>query len=364
MSKNLKIVKTKESYTFYNLSFSIGYYSIYRKTCEDLVFVSNGDVKIDSSFVFTPTEEGEYEVQVIVEDTTDTITISHYPTLLKSIVKNIEKALCNCNDDFGNNDCLTKKERQCLLYQDLYTELGLATGIIKPLTNNVSNYNVITEYISYAVDFYKCDLFKHFCTKEVHLKIQGSSNYSDVLQKKIICINYLALYFYEKYITDDLKEYQDFVDNKYNYKTIKSCILKAGLDVRELEDLFSSLTYDLFYEPSELVCNFNAFINIDPVTTKEFTFSTDEYLNGVYDSFKIKNVSDITESFLNKILYKDSTFMVTMKVRKKEEVVSILPGESVDVDIVFKGRKPLSTNLSLTAKYNNSVFNNYKITFN
>lgn len=365
MSKNVKIVKRKESYTIYNLTSNIGYYSIFKKTCSNSEIIDSGDIIINGSFNLTPKEDGEYIIKITLGTNTEEIIITHYNTLIKSIVSDIEKALCNCDCGCdGNSDCFPTEAKQCLLHQNLYSEIQLATFLIKTITNCNENYNIIKEFITQAIDLYKCDLISLFCDKQLELKIKGSYKYSDKLQKKLLAINYLSLYLYENSITDQLDEYKLYLNNKYKYNIIRECLIKTGLDIYDLEGLFSSLLYDACYEEEGLICSFNDFVNTVAPTTKEFTFNINQNLNGVYDTFTIQNTSLDTKLFINKTLYKDSVFEVQMKARTIENPVEVLPNETLEIDIIFIGKKGFTTNLNISAKYDSSTFNTYKITFN
>ena len=106
MSTNLKIIKRKETYRIYNLSSEVGYYSIGKKSCSSSEEVVNGNITANSSFTFTPSSDGEYLLTITLTSSSESVIITHYPTLIKSIVKDIEKALFNFDSDCcENEDC-------------------------------------------------------------------------------------------------------------------------------------------------------------------------------------------------------------------------------------------------------------------
>ena len=102
----INIVKVKEDYNIYNTSSNSVYYNITEKNCEGIETVLLSGNIIEQSFITFSNQE----------EITKHISISHYPTLLNSFVKNLEELFC-IEDDCGCNDiedinCIGKKAKQ------------------------------------------------------------------------------------------------------------------------------------------------------------------------------------------------------------------------------------------------------------
>lgn len=369
MSNNLfKITKRKEEYKIQNLTSFIGYYSVIKSSCNGEEEIANGNIQANDSFMFIPTEDGDYIFNINLNEVVHSFIITYYPTLLKSVIKDTEKALCNCGCgcEDNNDDCVPKEAKQCLENQNIYSESQLLLSLIKTITNCKENYNLIKDFISESIRLNKCNLFSLFCSKELEVKIKGKAKYNNSIQKKLISINYLALYYYEKQISDTLPEFVSYVNEQFNYNIIKDCILKAGIDVLQLETLFSSLYYDNCYNVDDYtpVCSIGCFTPMITPNLHIFNFNVNDNLNGIYHTVSIKNTCIDEQLFVNKTIYEDSSFKVKIKNKTSFSTLLVQPGQVFDVDIIFIGTKTVSNILNIPFIYETVLINTYKIFFN
>ena len=133
-----------------------------------------------------------------------------------------------------------------------------------------------------------------------------------------------------------------------------------------MEELFSSILYDNCYdeETEDPICSFGCFTPMITPTTLIYNFNINQNLNGIYHTLTIKNTCLDEQIFVNKTLYKDTDFEVKVKAKNTETNISVLPGATIDVDIIFIGTKSVSTILNIPFVYETILMNNYKIVFN
>ena len=175
-------------------------------------------------------------------------------------------------------------------------------------------------------------------------------------------IYYLCLYLYEKEITNKEKEYITYLDNKYNYKVLKACILKAEIDILLVENLFSEIYYDACGAP-EPVCDLSCFQPTIAAVDKLYDFAINEQLDGIYDTVILKNTCGTPQYFMNRTIYRDDTFSVRAKSQSSTNPTEVQPGEEILVNIVFKGTKSEYSLLNIPFNYEGTLVNTYKIRF-
>lgn len=352
----IKLVKAKESYIFYNLTDYDGYYTINHKTCNKSVQILTADLKKKSSSTFISIGEGEYIITFYLGEKKEKLVITHYPSLLKSVIKDVKIALCNCDCDCKDN-C---HEDSCVTYKNLFGDISFLTNIYKTISTCKYN-NIIREFITYAIEYYKCQLFNIFCSKELDTRIEGTADYSDKMFRKIIAIHYLAFYLYEKMITSPLEENVSYLNKVFRYKTIKECILKAGIDIMEMENLFSYLTYCPDEEP--VICNYGCFIPVEEPSTFTYTFETNISISGIYHVTNIKNSCLDTVYFLDRLIYSDPEFKVKARNTLGESMPGFLSEEIASVNIIFEGTKSEPSYIKIPYKIDNVLINTYIIEF-
>ena len=341
----INIIKVKEDYNIYNTSSNSVYYNITEKNCEGIETVLLSGNIIEQSFItFSPTKDGEYLLTFTnQEDITKHIIISHYPALLNSFVKNIEELFCIENDcgcnDIEDINCIGKKAKQCLKYQNVLSESLFLFGLTRTLSPCIENYNLLFNALYDNLDSNRCSLFSYFCEGQLDNKIKGTYNYNPNFIKKQIALIYLLLYFYEKELTPTEKIYIDFLNNKYNYNVLKQCVSKTGIDILEVEQSF---TLNYFNGCEDIpVCTLGCIISNELYQEYTDTFDLNQQLNGIYHTIIVKNTCSTPQLFVNKAIYTDNTFSVIVKANSSTNPTTINPGEELTLNIIYKGTKPV-----------------------
>lgn len=356
--KIVKMLKEKETYNFLNLLASPGTYSIVKKGCSSFNTPAiTGNITANGTFIFNPERDGEYIITFSVDDKKQTIILTHYPTIIKSIIKSTNSALCNCG--CGCEGECDSEAKACLTYQTIFAETQLVMGLLKSMPN-CEGKDVVKLFIYLAIDLYKCDLFSLFCDKELELKLKGQAEFSSRLTKKLIAINYLALYFYEKWISNPLEEYVKFVDNKYKYRYIKDCLLKAGIDIFALQTIWDQLTTPCYTPP---VCGASCFANVVDPSLHVYTFIVGTQLNGIYHTTTIKNNCSDSAIFIDRSIFLDNDLKVEVRNKSGTNPATILPGATLDLDIKFIGTKPQPSIINIPFKYKNILIDTYELRF-
>ena len=354
-----KVIKEKEQYRLYNNGEFSLFITIVLKGCnQEEVPVLTANIESHANFLFTPEKDGEYIVSYSLLDVEEQIIISHYPSLISSVVSGLNDLLCNCHSSIN---CLSKNQVIALKTQNVFNDIMLLFGLTRSIVYCESNYNVLYEALYNSLSFYKCNLFSLYCEKELDLKIQGNSPYNNEITKKVISIIFLILYFYEKEITNPDIEFIKYLDEKYNIVELKNCILKQEIDILEIEHQFSSVYFNKCLDvPS---CDLNAFEAVTSYFEKSFTFNIGETINGIYDTVILKNVSNKQQYFFNFSLYRDNDFAVMLKAVSSINPTIVAPGEQIEVTTSFIGKKSAYLVLPISYMLDGTLLGKYTILF-
>ena len=363
-SSFIKIVKEKENFVLYSLSEDPLYFTLSYKGCtnqEELLY--SGNLTKTTNYKFIPERDGEYAIRYTTSNEEEREHIfTHYPYLTASFIKDLERLLCDCGcDDNNEDDCRDAKGKRCIEFQNIYGEMLLLFGLSRTLSSCNSSYNVLYQALYNSLALYRCELYSLFCAKQLDIKLKDNSVYNESMLKKIASIIYLLLYFYEKEISNQEKEYLDFVDKKYNYKVIKKCVLKTEIDILEIEHLFMSAYYEGCTENG--TCTFGCIIYEDNVFNKQFDFELNVLINGIYDTVNLKNVCGTTELFVNKLLYKDNDVSVLVKSATGVNPTQVLPGEIIPVNVVIRGSKAVYSVINVPFIIDGVTIGTYKLVF-
>lgn len=361
---NFSVIKQKETYIIHNTTLYPGYFSVVKKGCASEVPFVSGNIASNSNATLIPTEDGEYVVNIIINSVEEQFTISHYPLVIKAVVRDLEKSLCNSDCGCGDNtpDCLSKEGQACLSYQLLFGNIGMLMGIIKTINCDNTDVNILAKVANRAINVNKCDLLALFCEARIEVNITGSIKYKPLMFQKIVSIYYLCLYLYEKEITNKEKEYITYLDNKYNYRVLKACILKAEIDILLVENLFTEVYYDACGTP-DTSCDLSCFQPTIASVDKLHDFLINQQLDGIYDTVILKNTCGTPQLFMNRTIYKDETFSLKAVAQSSVNPAEIQPGEELLVNIVFKGTKPSYSVLTIPFNYEGALVNTYKVRF-
>lgn len=354
----VKFIKEKNEYLFYNLTSTIGYYIATYTNCNKKTQIITGTILPNGTIRFVPEKDGEYIITFTIGEDKEKVILSHYPSLIKSVVRDVKEVLC-ADCDCGCHDC-DSEGNACLRYQNVFGDFSLLLGIYKTI-EKCNSKHIIRDFVAQAIQYYKCDLINHFCDKELEVKVEGSAKYSDTMFKKILAIQYLGLYFYERMVNSPLEENVKYLNRLFHWKTIKACVNKAGVDLTDMETLFSMITYCETDIPIE--CTTGCIIPTQPPTVHKFTYWVDEQVQGVQHITSIKNGCPEEDSFVDRLLYKDGTFKVLVRNTQGENPLFLLSGEIADINVIFDGTKAVPTFIRVPFKYKGVLINTYEIEF-
>lgn len=357
--KIVKMVKEKETYKFTNLLSEPIMYSIVKKGCGSFIDNTNtGNIESNFDYTFIPEKDGEFIITFTTLEKKQTLIITHYPTIIKSVIKGVNSALCSHN--CGCDDC-NEEGKHCLTYQNIFAESQLLFGLLKSIPT-CEGKDAIKSFLYHSIDVYKCDLFSLFCDKELNLKLKGTSEFSDVLTKKLIAINFLALYYYELWITNPSKEFVDYVNTKYKFKDIKECLLKTGIDVFILQTIWDQITAPCDFDVP--VCSVGCFKNKEEEGLLTYSFMVNTVLNGIFHTTTIRNTCSDSKLFMDRIIFRDNDLTIKIKNKSGNNPVEVHPGDFLDIDTIFIGTKHVPTVITVPFVYEGQLINTYQLRFN
>ena len=365
---DFSLVKEEETYIISNGSGAKAYYNIVRKGCkgtEELLISDNVD--IDGIITFTPVLDGEYVVTIHKEEglgeddeEKEVIIISHYNTLIKSIVEDLTILLCS-NNCGPSTDC-NKESDAYIKSQIVLGNILLYAGITKTISCDNNDIYVIPKSVAFIIDDIKCDLVQMYCDILLIKRLTGDYKYDTKMLKKMLSIYYLVMYFYEREITST-KVSLDYLNNKYNYYALKACILKLEVDITLTDNLFSQIYYEGCMIDTN-TCDLSCFKPTELPTDKTYAFDVGTQVFGMYDTITLRNTCNTAQVFVNRTIYNDGQFSVKLKSKDPSNNITIAPGASFLVDVVFSGTKSVYTALNIPLNYEGSLINTYLITFN
>lgn len=253
--------------------------------CADYLPFSSGIINPNTNNIQIdfPTD-GDYNLYLVRGNQFDfaNISIRNYLRLQKGLIFNLKQALCGdpCNTC---KDCLGQGLDDCVSYQGLFGQLLGYQYLIKPYTTDYCDSNCLMDsYISQALELNKCtvnyELYAQLCGESLTGKIENSKQ----LILYIAAIYYLVYYFYERLTAADLEE-QIYVDNKFYWQYVQKCILKQGINIYQIKDLFTSISQVCNTAPtvSSITRNFQDETPEDD--NKTYTFIRADFTTGFAD---------------------------------------------------------------------------------
>lgn len=236
---------------------------------------------------------GLFELHIKSGRFEDTKIVPYFPTILKSIIEDLEKLFCKCNCE----DC-----EDCVSREDLLNVLFKTT-----LYYSLSG-NYYSKIFSEIVSCVGCDLDKEMLCVLSSENFYGNYKVNLKFLKKLLAIYYLSFY-----ITDNNKETKI---NVYNYNKIKRCL--SSLNISN-ECIKKSTGVDL---DNPTVPNVNTKDNIYNRTLDNVLYTENRvaavitsnyFLDGYYDSENreikkvvIKNITlDRDGTSVDRLVYND-----------------------------------------------------------
>lgn len=154
--------------------------------------------------------DGEYRVDLL-DDNSEVadIRLLHYLSLEKNIVADIQYILCDCVDD---PDCVDCKSEHSLKH--------LST-MLKILSYQRITHPRHAAFLETVFEPLKCSVNELTLTMVLSEQTTGTSDPMELI-KKILSFYYLA--FYHSEFKSVSVEEQEYINTKYNYTAISSCI--------------------------------------------------------------------------------------------------------------------------------------------
>lgn len=207
------IVKFKDNYIFTNTGvvpitispMKIGADCLFTQAQLDIVIAPAEQRSLALAY------DGEYKLNLVDGNgEVSQIKILHYPSLLKSIVADIQYILCDCAEDSDCIDCTHAEATS----KELSTILRIFSYISLTHPQHTAFLQVVFESLKCSID----ELTSLLVTNE---EMSGQGDYIELL-KKILSYYYLAFYY------SDLKsssvEEIDYINIKFQYSELSVCI--------------------------------------------------------------------------------------------------------------------------------------------
>lgn len=223
-----KILRYKDSYTIENktnnpLEISIREMECNSPTYYNSKFTLNAETLKDLKFKYDAT----YGIYVADNDIPSSV-ISIFDNTKSYIVSFTEEILCGCNCA-GCDDCDDKTE--CNLSLQTLSLMFAFYITTNPIYQKY--FNIVSSHL-------KCDITADLLCQINNLTTKGKSDYKFFI-KKLIATFYLVFYLQDVIQAED-KEEAEFIKKKYNYKIIKPCIKKLGINPDDIiEEILSGM---------------------------------------------------------------------------------------------------------------------------
>lgn len=186
-----------------------------------------------------PVGDADYQLILIGDGGTTTIPFRSYLNLQRSLISNLQQALCNYQTC---RDCTSQGLDDCINYQAVFAQIIGYQYLIKPYSPNYClNGNLVDSFIHQAIELNKCNLDNLFNTQLTSEAMYGKIASSKQIVLYIATIYYLVFYYYERLLAIDANE-QTYVDGKFSWSQIQGCINNIGMNLTSLSNLFISVT--------------------------------------------------------------------------------------------------------------------------
>jgi hypothetical protein len=220
MAVTYNITKYLDVLTLFNEGNTSFVYKIYRVNCEENIFLMQGTLQANSSFILSVLQkDDQYKIDFIENNiVTDTTTVSVYNSLLNFIIKSTEDLICDCK--CKEEEC---KKSNCFLSSQFSAYYFLNSSIIQ------------NTYLRLVSSYFQCRLNELIdCNFRQNL-IYGKAEYTELIKEDII-IKYISSYYYELSLTTNTISV-DFLKAKFKTASIFPCIKKLGINFNEIENL-------------------------------------------------------------------------------------------------------------------------------
>lgn len=228
MAFSYTFVKYKDVYTLTNTNGSetLDYLLEKSENCDSYVEVTSGTLpgtlSPNNSVALPITTDGEYRLTLTDETPANqVINLKYYLNLQESLINDINLVLCGCECKSCEdcNDCITQ----------LSAIVKHGSFISLSAIDYTTTYTLISDYL-------KCILNEDIQCVLRNEKYIGTTEVATSL-KLLLSLWYLVMYFGEFNSAADTDE-EDYVNTKFDYNTISKCIMKLGINISDIKNLF------------------------------------------------------------------------------------------------------------------------------
>jgi hypothetical protein len=218
--------------------------------------VASGTIAPSEEAVIPISLDGTYEVILQVTAEPDlTIYIVYYVNFQLSLIEDVYNSICSC--ECGCKDC-TDVTGDCKILLITSNKIDVFKYLVDPRYK--ASFEAVHQGTACLIEpAMYCDIATEIVT--------GSSQYNENLTKKLIALDYLAMYFTDLsglFVTEDQEEI-DYVNTKYQSKAILCCISSLGIDINKIKTIIDDM--------GTITINSGSYVNLPP-TTGDNTLAT------------------------------------------------------------------------------------------
>lgn len=168
------------------------------------------------------TEDGEYRLTLTDESSaTQIVSLKYYLNLQLSVIQDVKLVLCDCECQ-SCSDC-----DDCITQLSAITKHGLFISL--SALDYTATYTLISDYL-------KCIIGEDIQCVLRNEKYIGITEVTNSL-KLLLSLLYLTMYFQEFNDATDTNE-ETYINSKFEFETISKCIMKLGININDIKDLF------------------------------------------------------------------------------------------------------------------------------
>ncbi len=247
---------TQDQYFLTNTGENIITYNVKKSNnCVDFLTIYDGTIQPDGVAPITFNNDGDYLIEITDGEVITERFIKYYLQLQELMIEDVKQILCGCGCGCGCDDC---DDQDCNLFLSGKNKIDAFLKLVNPQLAGFQN-NIYKETKCIIEKEIYCDI-----NNEIY---NGDTNYNLTLFRKLIALDYLVIYFFEKFsycLQDDLC----YVDKKFKVQEIFCCIEKLGIDINKLENIIENTM-------GTLTINNAAYINLPPSQVGDNTIAVD-----------------------------------------------------------------------------------------
>lgn len=207
------------------------------------------------SYTFKPKKDGKYTLVFDDSNTQSTVVIKDYKILRDSLIEDLFEVLCGC--DCGCSDCSDLGNDDCKLLLSLTTKMKGYIALTSPMGSAFLEA-IQNNTLCLMEQELQCNIGKE--------KMTGLSIFDEVFLKKLLALDYLALYFFEELNTST--EDINYLNKVFRKDSLFCCIKSLGINILEIENLIKD-------NMGNFTINSGAYINQPPSQVGDNTISVD-----------------------------------------------------------------------------------------